>query len=427
MSKIRILVFPCGSEIGLEIHRSLRYSRHFELIGASSVSDNGEIVYENYIGNAPYLNDETFTDWICETVKDLKIDLIYPAMDQAILGIKKIENMFPARVISHPLPVSEICNSKSLTYEHLRGNSFVPNWTRDPSKITHFPIFAKPDVGYGSRGIKLIESSSDLTAYQEKVETQNYVFCEFLPGDEFTVDCFTDRKGKLQFIGPRKRTRTLQGISARTVPVALTEEFQSVIEKLNSTMKFRGAWFCQLKRDAHGDLKLLEIAARFGGSSSLYRVKGVNFALLTIFDFLDHDITIVENNFEVLQERSLDIKFKYKLNFDYVYVDYDDCLVFENKLNYKLIGLLYKFKEQNKKIYLISRHAFDLIGAIQKKFAPNFFDEIIHITDNSRKSQHIVKFPSIFIDDSNKERVDVSTAHGVPVFSPDSLDLFSIE
>jgi hypothetical protein len=50
MSKKKILVFPCGSEIGLEIYRAMRYSTHFTLAGASSVDDHGKFVYEEYYG-----------------------------------------------------------------------------------------------------------------------------------------------------------------------------------------------------------------------------------------------------------------------------------------------------------------------------------------------------------------------------------------
>ena len=66
----------------------MRYSRHFELIGASSVRDNGEVVYDNYISGAPYLNDVDFEAWINKIVKENAIDLIYPAMDQAIFEPK---------------------------------------------------------------------------------------------------------------------------------------------------------------------------------------------------------------------------------------------------------------------------------------------------------------------------------------------------
>ena len=43
-----ILVFPCGSEIALELYRALVHSKHFNLIGASSVDDHGRFVYHNY-------------------------------------------------------------------------------------------------------------------------------------------------------------------------------------------------------------------------------------------------------------------------------------------------------------------------------------------------------------------------------------------
>ena len=46
-----VLVFPCGSEIGLEIHNALKYSKDFNLFGGSSVDDHGKYVYKNYIPN----------------------------------------------------------------------------------------------------------------------------------------------------------------------------------------------------------------------------------------------------------------------------------------------------------------------------------------------------------------------------------------
>ena len=60
--KKNILVFPCGSEVALEIHRSLRYSSHFNLIGASSVDDHGRFVFESYIDGLPFFTDEGFIE-----------------------------------------------------------------------------------------------------------------------------------------------------------------------------------------------------------------------------------------------------------------------------------------------------------------------------------------------------------------------------
>lgn len=46
---INVLVFPCGSEIGLEVHNALKYDKHINLVGLSSVSSHGRVVYKNYI------------------------------------------------------------------------------------------------------------------------------------------------------------------------------------------------------------------------------------------------------------------------------------------------------------------------------------------------------------------------------------------
>ena len=43
-----VLVFPCGTEIGLEINAALRFIKFINLYGASSTDDNGRMVYENY-------------------------------------------------------------------------------------------------------------------------------------------------------------------------------------------------------------------------------------------------------------------------------------------------------------------------------------------------------------------------------------------
>ena len=66
--KKNILVFPCGSEIALDIYSSVEYSTHFNLIGASSVEDHGSFVYENYISDIPFITDESFIPYMANVV-----------------------------------------------------------------------------------------------------------------------------------------------------------------------------------------------------------------------------------------------------------------------------------------------------------------------------------------------------------------------
>jgi hypothetical protein len=57
---IKVLVFPCGSENGIEIFQALKDVVNIELFGASGREDHGVHLYKNYIGDIPYIHDDNF-------------------------------------------------------------------------------------------------------------------------------------------------------------------------------------------------------------------------------------------------------------------------------------------------------------------------------------------------------------------------------
>ena len=422
IEKKRILVFPCGSEIALEIHRALIHSIHFDLIGANSVEDHGHYVYERYIGNVPYVTDNNFISSIQNIVKQYKIDAIYPAMDSAITILKANERALGCRVISSPSETTEICLSKEKTYNLLKTVIRTP-LTFDQSKINSFPIFVKPKIGYSSRGCTCVRNIEELSVYKDKQE--DFLFCEYLPGIEYTVDCFTDRHGKLLFSSPRIRKRISNGISVATQATTkdVYDEVLPLVQTINKTINFRGAWFAQFKRSSDGKLCLLEIASRFGGSSALFRGVGVNFAQLTLFDAFDMNVKIIQNQYQIEMDRALDNKYKIKLSYDEVFVDFDDCIIIDKKkVNTILLSFLYQCLNNGVKISLLSRHDGDLIKSMKRFRIHNLFDRIIHITSLEKKSQYIDNKNAIFIDDSFSERKDVFENSKIPVFSVDMIE-----
>ncbi|MDR1725761.1 MAG: ATP-grasp domain-containing protein [Bacteroidales bacterium] len=418
--KKNIFVFPCGSEIALEIYRSLRYSTYFNVIGGSSVDDHGYFVFENYIGNIPFITDTNFIPAIKQIVTDNKIDAIYPAMDAVIAALKQNENEIGCKIICSDLETVELCLSKRKTYSKLYSIIKCPD-IFDVFSIKKFPVFGKPDVGYGSRGTKKIETAESLTDYIATYPES--LLCEYLCGDEYTVDCFTNRKGELMFYAPRIRQRIMNGISVNTVPyIEENNEFFEIVNKINANVKFRGAWFVQLKRNQYNELVLLEIAARLGGSSSLFRAKGINFALLTLFDAFDYDVSILENNYSVELDRALDNKFKIDIHYNEVFCDFDDCLVIEEKyVNTELICFLYQCFNENIKITLLTKHKNDIKETLAKFRLDKIFDRIIHIDAEKNKTEYIDNINSIFIDDSFAERQDVLQKLNIPVFSIDMI------
>lgn len=244
-----------------------------------------------------------------------------------------------------------------------------------------------------------------------------HVLTEYLPGPEYTVDCFTDRRGTLRFVGPRSRDRISNGISVHTSLVQdETQEFRHFADAINHAIAFRGAWFFQVKKDLDGQLTLLEIASRLGGSSAIHRALGVNFALLSVFDAFDVDVDILANNYEVELDRALDTRFQTHFPYSVVYIDLDDTIVVNGKVNLEAVAFLYKCRNEGKKVVLITKHAEPLDSALDGFCIRQLFDQVIHLKKEDKKSTFITGPGAIFIDDSFSERMEVSRHCGIPVF-----------
>lgn len=423
MAKKNILVFPCGSEIGLDIYSSVCDSTYFNLIGGSSVEDHGKFVYKRYIGNIPFINDPNFIPSLKNIVRENHIDAIYPTMDEAITIIKKHEGQLGCRIISSPLETVQLCLSKRDTYRNLTNIIRVPQ-TYSISEDIEYPVFVKPNIGYGARGTKTIRSRQDLEAVIR--ENTDLLICELLPGEEYTVDCFTDRHGTMLYTNARKRNRIKGGISVNTSFVNDTEQdkFARISLTINKRIKFRGAWFYQVKKDAHGELCLLEIASRLGGSSLLSRALGINLAMLSLFDAFDYDVSIVKNDYYIELDRALDNKYTSDITYTSAYIDYDDCLILDNeRINTNLVKFIFNCINRGIKVSLLTKHIGDLERDLHKYRLYHLFDKIIHISPDDEKHKYIKDDNAIFIDDSHAERKKVKEETGIAVFSPDMIDV----
>jgi len=416
-----ILVFPCGSEIGLEIHRSLKFSRHITLYGANSVDDHGRFVFENYFSGLPFFNEEGFVGELKALVKENNIDAVYPAMDAVIAFLKDREDELGCKVIAPSKDVTETCLSKTKTYQLLKDSVLVPKTYKSFEEVDQFPVFLKPDVGYGSRGV--LKASSKEEGQNHLIDYPTCLISEYLPGKEYTVDCFTDRNGKLLYHGARERKRIMNGISVNTIPFKeREEEIARIVAKVNSKINFSGAWFIQLKENNEGDFALLEIAARLGGSSSLNRNRGVNFALLSIFDTFGLDVDVFTNDYAIELDRALDNKYKLSITYDTVYCDFDDCLIFGDKVNIQLLSFLYQSINENKRLVLVTKHERDIHETLSQMRLNSVFDEIIHLKPGEKKYLYMRNEKAIFIDDSHVERKEAYTNLGIPVFAPDNIE-----
>lgn len=438
MSKINnnlnLLIFPSGSGVSKEIFDSLKYIRWITIFGMDSDENNFSYYqFENIILEAPFIKDEKETiQFIKEKIKKYNIDCIYPSFDNIIYFLKKYECELGVKIIAPELNTCEICLSKKKTYDLFKDIILTPKvieLNNENSSITFniydnknliFPIFIKPECGYGSRDSYKINNIEEYIFYANK--RNDLIVCEYLPGEEYTVDCFSSKQNGLLFCEARTRTKTLNGMSILTKSIDIPEAkiiANKIIEKLN----FIGAWFFQIKKNIKGEYTLLEIAPRIPGAMCLHRNMGINFPLLTIYEYFDYSIDdLLINKYNIFCYKYFENRYKLSLDYDVVYIDLDDTIIIKNKVNTKIIQYIYYLKNEKKSIILITKNK-DPYSYLSKYFIDiNLFNEIILVKKTENKINFINRNKKcIFIDDSYMERKEVYD-YNINVFSCDMVE-----
>lgn len=421
MRKQKVLIFPAGTEIAFEIHNALKFSKFVELYGCSSVSCHAEFVFKNYIEGVPFPGDPGLVDALNKVIDEYGIDLIYPAHDSACLTLTQEQDRLHARVITSPLETVETCRSKTRTYEFFEGEDFIPKTFPSAGDIVNYPVFCKPAVGQGSEGAKKVCSREELDLLLSGDE--QYVICEYLPGDEYTVDCFTDRKGVLRSSIIRRRERIRAGIAVRSRVMPMDEQVRAIAEKINSKMVFSGAWFFQLKRNNSGEYRLLEISPRIPGTMGTTRNLGINYPMLTIFDMLGFDVDIINNGQDILLDRAFISRYRTSVKYSKVYIDFDDTLYLGDNVNITALAFVYQCFNKGIPVVLLTMHEKDIYESLERfRISKDLFSEIICIPPDHDKSDYVKDTDAIFIDDAFSKRKDIHDKLGIPVYDLDMIE-----
>jgi hypothetical protein len=415
MKRKRVLIYPCGTEIGLEIYKAVEFSTYFELWGGSSNYDHGRYVYKQHIDNLPFISDKSDEDDILEFIDKIKnydIDYIYPAMDGVLYKLSQYSELFTAKIIAPDFNTARITRSKKLTYELFDKHLDVPKLYNTIEEIQSYPVFIKPDVGQGSNGAQKINAGEIL----QNTNLDGMLLMEYLPGEEYTVDCFTNNAGTLLYTSPRCRRRIKNGISVSSESAKGTE-FTEIAAVINKKLEQRGGWFFQVKKDENEKLVLLEVASRIAGTSAYARIKGVNLPLLTLYLYSGNTIDSVhENNYDIIIDRALSNSYATNLRYNKVYVDYDDTLIVDKKINVQLITFLYQCINDNIPVILLTKHSGNIMQDLEKRRLYHIFDKVIHIRPDEHKYTYIDDERSILIDDSFGERNVAYKNLGISVF-----------
>lgn len=425
--RLNVLIFPIGTENGLEIWKSLRCAKGIRVYGATNHSIN----HSPFVLSKPQLvldvHQSGWVDSINRIIDELEIDYVYPANSIVIDALVSERDKIHCKLA---LPDSDIVRqtrSKKLTLQLLDGKIPMPICYDRSTDV--FPVFAKPNSGYGSQGVQIIESREELDLFLRRESDEDYLLQEYLPGKEYTVDCLSDSRGIL-FCAGRTRERIRMGTSMHSELAGdeLQRPFKKYATAIHDVFKIEGAWFFQLREDHDGVPKLLEIDIRIAGTMALNRVRGINFPLLSLLIFEKAPIGILESNYNVIIDRSLQNRYLSNVEYDTVFVDLDDTIVNPSgHVNLEVVRFLYQCVNANKTIILVSKNLRFLRRRYLKKLRiDRLFDRVIWLKEKASKAEVIRKIrygKGIFIDDSFSQRREVFDKTGMPTFDPSMIEM----
>lgn len=420
--KWNILIFPGGTENGIEIYKSLKYCKEINLFSASSDVPN-QAFYLYKKNNI--ISDIRAHGWIEELNKVItknKIDLIYPANSVIIDHLSANKEKINTDILLPEQSILELTRSKKQTIKCLKDTLSTPEIYESIDQIKNYPVFIKPDKGYGAQGAKKIHSKEEINY----VNLDEFIVQEYLPGKEYTIDCFSNKHGKLLFSGGRERSRIRMATSmhAEIIEGELQEKFMKIANKILSKITITGAWFFQLKEDKNNNLKLLEIDIRIAGTMGFNRCRGVNFSMLSIFQHYGYDVSILTNDIHISLDRCLHNRYIFNYDYETAYVDLDDTIIIHNKINLDLIYFLYQCINKRIKVVLISKSlATDKEKYLKKWKISELFDEKIWLKENDHKYNYIKHEKAIYIDDSFSQRAAVSKKNNIPTFDTSMLEV----
>lgn len=289
---MRILVSGASGIVGYGILRALRQGRSDVcLIGSTIYVDSVAQGFCDKFVRAPRTADPRYTDWLCETLRNEKIDLLIPGIEvdmfhwsthrEAIVGCGAIP------ILNRP-ELIELCRDKWLFYLDVRAilganvidSSLSANFS-ELKQMYGLPFLAKPRQGYAGRGIIKITEEESFVRISDKIG--NHYMIQPLVGsddEEYTVSAFCDGEGRFTARMALRRTLSTEGYTEKAETTAV-EEFDPLLTRLCQHLRPIGPTNFQFRRHK-GIFKLLEINPRISSATSIRTSFGYNEALMAV-------------------------------------------------------------------------------------------------------------------------------------------------
>jgi len=321
-NKITVLMTGAGAPGGPGIIKALLSDPNIDLYTAdmNEYASGRFLVSDCRFSTIPNAKDEKFIQRILELCNKHKVDVLFPLVTLELFKISQYKNEFlnrNIRVIVSEYDAINIANNKCQLYSHLKANDIaIPNF-KIINKNEYLeqaayelgypdvPVVMKPCISNGSRGIRILDTKKDrfsllfdekptslYTNLNEIMDTIKgkkippLMLCEYLPGDEITVDTLV-KEGEMKECLLRKRNTMNNGISTSGTFIDSDSIDKYIEQIIRAVPGLEGPVGFQVKQSKDGEFLLLESNPRIQGTSVAALGVGINLPQLAVYLSVD--------------------------------------------------------------------------------------------------------------------------------------------
>lgn len=256
----------------------------------------------------PLVKENSFEDTIIKIIKQHNIDFYIPLIDEEILKAIDIAKKTGIKALSPSKEFVELSLDKYKLMKKLKEEKISNIKTiiaKEFKNDIDYPVFLKPNIGRGSRGIRKIANDAELEAYftLEEYSKDEVLVQPFIGGEEYTVSVTVNNLNKLIAIVP-KLVFIKQGVT-KHAKSCKNEQIEKACKKIVQTLKPKGSFNVQLKI-YNNEIFIFEINPRYSTTLVLSVESGINEIDLNIANCDKDDVKYIEDFKEITLIRRWD-------------------------------------------------------------------------------------------------------------------------
>lgn len=283
-----VLVTSAGSNPAISVVRTLRATLEGVRLLGTDINPRslcaGAALVDSFHRVPPASDADAYLDALAALVREEGVDVVIPIHDFEVGVLSRCRERLGAGVFvaAARAEVVETCNDKLLTARAAERLGIPVPRLFAPEEVGagDLPVIVKERRGLGSRAMRVVREPGALAP--ETIDPAHLLVQEFVAGVEYTVDCYSDREGKLFQSVVRSRLEVRDGICTKGEVVRLPE-IDELCRALLDGIGFQGASNVQFMVRG-GTPYLIEINPRFSSTVVFAVAAGMNSPLYTVLE-----------------------------------------------------------------------------------------------------------------------------------------------